>query len=402
MRSPQGDRMEIVMTDLLSKIFIKEYRNPSDPSVRKKYGTLASCVGIFLNILLSLMKLTVGILTSSVAVTADALNNLSDAGASVMSLISFKLSSKPADRDHPFGHARIEYIASMVVSFIILLVGFELFVDSGKSILGLSEGTTPEFSVVSIIILAVSVIGKLWLGIFYRKIGKRINSGVILAASADSFSDCVSTSAVLVSSVVIKLTGIEIIDAIVGLAVSVLIIIAGIKILNETKNSLLGEAPVAETVDSIKRIISEEPEVLGIHDMIVHNYGPGKYVASFHAEVDGAHDIFMLHDAIDNLERRIGDELGIQCTIHLDPIVTDDETINSLKQMAETAVKSVDEVFRIHDFRAVVGASHTNLIFDVEVPFENKDSSADIISKISKAVSDMRDDCYCVITVDRC
>ena len=390
------------MTNLLCRIFIKGYKEPLNPTTRKKYGTMASVVGILLNICLSLLKLVVGILTSSVAVTADALNNLSDAGASVMALISFKLSAKPADRDHPFGHARIEYIASMVVAFIILLVGFELFIDSGKTIFGLGEGKTPTFSIVSIIILAVSVLGKLWLGIFYRKIGKRINSSVILASSADSFSDCISTSAVLASSIVIKLTDWEIIDAIVGLAVSVMIIIAGVKILNETKNSLLGEAPVAETVDKMKEIISREPEVLGIHDMMVHNYGPGKYVASFHAEVDGAHDIFMLHDCIDNLERNIGEELNIQCTIHLDPVVTDDETVTELKQLAERAVKAVDERFGIHDFRAVVGVSHTNLIFDVEVPYECKESTTEIIEKICNEVKRIRSDCFCVLTVDRC
>ncbi len=390
------------MTQLLAKLFVKDYKNPSLPSVRKSYGTLASIVGIVLNLLLSLLKLFIGIITASVAIVADALNNLSDAGASGISLISFKLSSKPADRDHPFGHARIEYIASMIVSFIILLVGFELMIDSGKSILGLSDDAAPDFSIASLIILGASILGKLWLALFYRSIGKKIDSGVIRAASTDSLTDCISTTAVLVSSIIIKITNIEIIDAIVGLGVSVLIVVAGAKILNETKNSLLGEAPVSETVDGIKKIIKEEPLVLGVHDLMVHNYGPQRYVASLHAEVDGDKDIYMLHDAIDNLERRIGEQLNIQCTIHLDPIVTSDETILELKSITQAAINEVYDNVGLHDFRAVIGMTHTNLIFDVEVPYEITDSPDEIKDKIGAQVKIIRPDCFCVITVDRC
>jgi len=390
------------MTELLSRIFIKDYKNHTAPAVRKSYGTLASTVGIIVNIILSFVKLAVGLLTASVAVIADALNNLSDAGASGVSLISFKLSAKPADRDHPFGHARIEYIASMIVSFIILLVGFETLIDSGKKILGLAENEAPDFSLGALIIIGASIVGKLWLALFYRKIGNKISSSVIKAAGTDSLTDCISTAAVLISSIVVKTTGIEIIDSIVGLAVSVLIIVAGTRILNETKNSLLGEAPVTETVNDIKRIIAEEPLVIGVHDMLVHNYGPGKYIASLHAEVDGENDIFMLHDVIDNLERRIGEELNILCTIHLDPIVMNDETVNSLRALVIKKVSEIDTTLNIHDFRAVIGNTHTNLIFDVEMPFEMKEDPRDIVEKIKAKISEENPTYFCVISIDRC
>ena len=303
---------------------------------------------------------------------ADALNNFSDAGSSIVSLVSFKLSSKPADRDHPFGHARIEYVASLVVSFLILLVGFEMFSDSISVIFGFSETSAPKFSVFSLIILGASVIAKLFLAIFFRRIGKKINSGVVLASSADSFFDSISTLAVLISSIVIKYTGLAIIDSIVGLFVSLLILLAGIRTLNDTKNSILGEAPVKETVDAIMKIVEEYPEIIGTHDLLVHNYGPGHYMASFHAEVDGNENIYELHDVIDNVEKRIATELDIICTIHLDPITTDDETVNALKEIVSYAIKTINEDIGMHDFRVVVGVTHTNLIFDLEIPFEMK------------------------------
>ena len=370
--------------------------------VRQKYGTVSAIIGISTNILLSVMKLIIGVLTGSVAIMADALNNLSDAGSAIVSLVSFKLSAKPADRNHPFGHARIEYIASMIVSFLILLVGFEMLTDSIGIIFGLSESQTPTFSLLSLIILGVSVFVKLALSVFYRKIGKKISSSVILASSTDSFFDCISTLAVLISSIVIKYTDYAIIDAAVGLLVSLLILYAGIRTLNETKNSLLGEAPVKETVDSITKIVSEYPEIIGIHDLIVHNYGPEHYIASFHAEVNGKEDIYALHDVIDNVEKRIGTDLNILCTIHLDPISTDDEAINVLKSEITAIVKFIDEKIGIHDFRVVIGKTHTNLIFDLEVPFEITTPADKLTEQIERQMQEKRPDCFCVITVDRC
>lgn len=389
------------MTELLAKLFVKEHKNTSDPEVRKAYGTFSSIVGIAGNFLLAIIKFIAGLISSSVAITADAFNNLSDAGSSLITFISFKISSKPADRDHPFGHARMEYISSMIVSFIILLVGFELLIDSGELLIDPSKRTPLDLSIPALVILIVSIAIKLWLGIFFRTVGARIDSDALRATATDCFSDCISTTAVLVSGIVIKFTDWYIIDAIVGIAVSVLIIIAGAKILNETKNSLLGEAPVAELVDDIKRIVADYPEIIGIHDLMVHNYGPRKYIASFHAEVDGADDIYKLHDTIDNAERRLKEELDISCTIHMDPIVTNDEDCNRLKEFLEETIKTTGLDFSIHDFRVVIGETHTNLIFDVVVPFESKMSEAEIRSKIEGAVSDARPDHYCVITVDR-
>ena len=390
------------MTKLITKLFFKKGADPKDPAARAKYGSVCGIIGIITNFLLSVTKLLIGLLTFSVAIVADALNNLSDAGASAISLVSFKLSSKPADREHPFGHARIEYIASMIVSFLILLVGVETLLDAVKIILGISEAKETDFSTVSLTILGLSILVKLGLSFFQRAIGKEIDSGVLIASSQDSLFDCISTTAVLISSIIVDQTDILIIDAIVGIGVSMLILVAGIKILNETKNSLLGEAPIEETVNDIKAIIAKYPEIIGTHDLIVHNYGPNHYIASLHAEVDGNEDIYHLHDTIDNVEKDIGTSLGIMCTIHLDPIVTNDERTNELLTLTKGAVKAVNESIGIHDFRVVEGTTHTNLIFDIEVPFEVTDKLDVVVEKIKKSVSMVNENFYCVITVDRC
>ncbi len=389
------------MTELLSKLFVKNHKNYTDDIVRKSYGTLAGVVGVVTNFILAALKLSVGVLASSVAITADALNNLSDAGSSVITFISFKISSKPADKDHPFGHARMEYISSMIVSFLILLVGVELLSDSGKIILGLKEAESVDVSIFTIIVLSASIVLKLWLGLFYNKIGKKINSGVIRATAADSITDSISTGAVLVCSIIIKYTEFVLLDAIVGIAVSLLILYAGIKIFLDTKNSLLGEAPVDEVTEGIQNIIGQFPEIIGIHDMMVHNYGPNRFISSLHAEVDGSKDIYMLHDMIDNAERRIKDELGILCTIHLDPIVTDDKSVNELKSFLEEVMKENDFNYSLHDFRTVIGETHTNLIFDIVIPFDCKYTESEIKDLISQKVLEKRDNCFCVITVDR-
>lgn len=389
------------MTHLLTKLFVKNYENTSEESVRKDYGTLSSIVGIIINLILAAIKVLAGILSSSVAIIADAFNNLSDSGSSLITLISFKVSSKPADKEHPYGHARMEYISSMVMSFIILLVGAELLLDSGKVLLGISGERQTQITTLTIIILSVSIFLKLWLGLFYRSIAKKIDSTVIKAAATDSFSDSVSTLAVLISSVIIKMTGWHLVDAIVGIAVSIPIIIAGLRILNETKDILLGEGPVDETVNAIENIIADFPDIIGTHDLMVHNYGPNKFVASFHAEVDGRKDIYYLHDMIDNAERRIKEELMISCTIHMDPIVTDDENVNELRCFLVETMKENGLDLAIHDFRTVIGQTHTNMIFDVVLPFDHPMNEEQVKEKICYAVREKRDDCYCVITVDR-
>ena len=390
------------MTELLSRIFIKNHNDTANPSVRKKYGTLSSVVGVITNFILAGMKILIGLLSCSVAILADGLNNLSDAGSSVITFVSFKISMKPADKDHPFGHARMEYIASMIVSFLILLVGTELLFDSVKIIFNPdASSSVMSITPITVIILIISIILKLWLGLFYRKIGKKIDSGVICATAADSITDSISTIAVLISSIVINYTEWYILDAIVGIGVSIIIIVAGAKILLETKDALLGEAPIQETVQAIKSIVGRYPEIMGIHDLLVHNYGPHNFIASFHAEVDGKGDIYYLHDIIDNVEREIKNELSIACTVHMDPIVTDNEEVNALRIFLTETLAEEELALSVHDFRVVIGNTHTNLIFDVVVPFDYPLSVDEVKTKIETAVFKKRNDCYCVITVDR-
>ena len=388
------------MTDLLIKMFVKDHTQPDKTEVRERYGVFSSIVGIIVNIILAGIKLIAGILSFSIAITADALNNLSDAGSSLISFVSFKIAAKPADKEHPFGHARIEYVSSMIVSFLILLVGFELMTSSISGLTG-NGGSVMVVTKLTYIILSVSILLKLWLGMFYRKIAKKIDSSVVAAAAADSFSDCASTSAVLVSSIIVGITDWWFVDSVVGLAVAIMIMIAGIKILNETKNSLLGEAPIQEVVDSIKNTVAKYPEVVGIHDMLVHNYGPKTYIVSFHAEVDGSQDIYLLHDAIDNIERELNEDLRILCTIHMDPIVTNDETVTELRAFTADTAKEICPEATIHDFRTVVGNTHTNLIFDLVLPFDIKESPDKIVADLQRLIFEKRENCYCVITVDR-
>lgn len=391
------------MTKLLFKLFITNYDNPENPDVRKNYGSLSGIVGICVNLLLSIIKFVAGLISASSAIIADALNNLSDAGSSIVTLISFKISSKPADRGHPFGHARMEYISSMIVSFIILLVGGEMIIEALKTILGLSDPKSLEINNVVLTILCISIIFKIWLGSFYRHVGNKIKSSVINASALDSLFDAISTTTVLISSIIIHFfPNLWIIDSIVSIGVSIMIFVAGIKILLETKDALLGEGPVDTMVESINKVVSEYPDVEGMHDLMVHNYGPNHFIASFHAEVDGKKDIYMLHDMIDNLEREIKHRLGISCTIHMDPIVTDDQTVVTLKSFLMETIADCDIDLPIHDFRVVVGESHTSLIFDIVIPYEYHLTENEVCTKIGKAVESKNPNCYCVITVDRC
>lgn len=388
------------MADFIMRIFVKDYPNSKSPAVRETCGVVSSVVGITVNLILAAIKLLAGIFSFSVAIIADALNNMSDAGSSIVSFISFKIAGKPADRDHPFGHARIEYICSMIVSFLILIVGFQLLSESFSGFFT-EEEPDYNFTAITFVILGISIAFKLWLALFYYQVSKKIDSSVIKASSFDSLLDSISTAAVLISSIIIKNTGVWFIDSIVGIAVSLLILFAGIKILLETKNSLLGEAPVDEVIDQINATVAKYDEIIGIHDMMVHNYGPKHYIASFHAEVDGTKDIFYLHDIVDNVEREINTELGIICTIHMDPISTDDERVNELKRFVSEKVKEACEGASIHDFRVVIGKTHTNLIFDMVIPFEVKAPVKEITDKIKELVSAEHEECFCVITVDR-
>ena len=385
------------MTKLLIKLFIRDEADSQSRAARGKYGTMTSIVGIIINFLLFVGKFAIGTIFGSVAISADAINNLSDAGSSFISLISFKISSKPADREHPFGHARIEYIASMAVGVIVLFIGFDLLKESFFKIL---EPSPMDKNIIVIVVLVLSILAKLWLGMFYRSIARKINSELLKAASADSFSDVFSTGATLVSALVWMLLDFNI-DAYVGLAVSVFILIAGLKILNENKNIILGSAPDPEIIEIIRTKALEDSRIIGIHDLMVHSYGAGATVASFHAEVDGKGDFFEAHDLIDNIEKQLFSEHNITCTIHMDPIVTDDEHINELRTKVAWAVREVGEAFRIHDFRCVVGPTHTNLIFDVEIPFEEKRTNKDISSLIEAKIKQIDNTYFAVISIDR-
>ena len=384
------------MTEFLYKLLAGK-KAKTQAEARGRIGSAAGIIGIITNALLFLGKFIVGTLVGSISMRADGINNLSDAGSSVISLISFKISSKPADRKHPFGHARIEYVASMIVSFLVLHIGIDLVTESvGKIIAPVAT----EFSIISIVVLAVSVVVKLCLALFNSGLGKKIDSDVMKATAADSLSDAIATTAVLASMIITKFTGFET-DAYMGLVVAAIIIVAGVKILLETKDHILGKAPDAEIIDSVKEVIERYPEALGIHDMRIHNYGPGRTVASLHVEVDGAADVFMLHDAIDNMEKQICEELSIECTIHLDPIVTDDEKVSDLREKTRDKVREIDERLNIHDFRFVEGRTHTNLIFDVVAPFELSMSNEELVANVGEKVKEISKEYFVVVTVDR-
>lgn len=394
------------MFDLLARLFVRDYKNIQSPTVRRAYGMLVSVVGIVLNLLLAAGKLVVGLLSGSLSIEADAVNNLSDAGASLVALICFRISAKPADRDHPYGHARIEYVASMIVSFLILLVGFELLQESAATLY--ASVTAPEtvenavFSWITVAVLGVSVLGKLFLAAFNRSIGKRIDSAVMRAASADSLSDVLSTTAVLVATVVANYVRLPFsLDGAMGILVSVLILIAGGKILLETKNSILGEAPDAETVKAIEELVMSFPVTVGMHDLSVHKYGAGNVIASLHVEVDGKGDIFEAHDAIDNIERELWQKLRVRATVHLDPIVVGDPVVDAMREETVATAKSIDARITVHDFRMVRGTTHSNLIFDVAVPFECKLTDAQIVAVIGEEIGKKYPDHYTVVSVDR-
>lgn len=372
----------------------------TDTALRRKLGSLASVVGIIVNLILFGGKAAVGLLSGAISITADAFNNLSDAGSQIISLVSFRLSAKPADRDHPFGHARIEYVASMIVSFLVLLVGFELFTDSLSKLID-PEPPSRDGYIVTLCVLGVAIAVKLGLGLFNLAIARRINASVLRATAADCFSDAMATTAILIGTIVYLVTDWVWVDAAMGLAVSLLIFWAGIKIFNETKNSILGEGPSEDIVRSIRSLVEQYPEALGIHDLVVHNYGPGRIIASLHIEVDGKGDLFALHDSIDNIEKQLNGELGIQATIHMDPIVTDDEQVKALRELTRDTVLSIDPRLHIHDFRCVVGQTHTNLIFDIAAPFELDVTDAELRCTVSLKLAAADPHLNAVIVIDR-
>ena len=388
---------ENIMTDLLVKMFVKNYEDTDNISVRTAYGVLASGVGIACNVLLSLAKMMVGMLLHSVSVMADAFNNLSDAGSSIIGLVGVKMAEKPADEDHPFGHGRIEYVAALIVAFLVIEVGFTFFKDS------ISKIRHPEelrFQMVSIVILGMSILVKLWLGMFNKKLGKKIDSQVMMATAADSLGDVIATAATVVSIVFWKVTGINI-DGFVGLGVSLVVMWAGIGIARDTLEPLIGEATTPEDYRRIKKFVEKYDGIMGSHDLIVHNYGPGRSMASIHAEVPNNVSIEVSHEIIDRIERDAAKELGIFLVIHMDPLETEDQTVLKVRKKTEKAVEELDSRCSIHDFRRVKGEDQINLIFDLVVPREYSEKKGDeLMIRVIERMQEIDKRYQCVITLE--
>ena len=380
----------------LIKLFIRDSENITNPKVREAYGTLGSVTGIILNILLALAKYIAGIVSGSISVTADAINNLSDAGSSIISLIGVKVSSKPADRDHPYGHGRIEYMSALAVAVLVFLMGIELLKSSIDKII---NPVPVKFSMVSLIILLVSIGAKLWLGFFNKKLGKKINSAPMMAVMKDSFSDCLATSVAALSIIVSAFSDISI-DGFLGIFVAGFILLAGFNILKETMGELLGKPPEKEFVEAIENKILSYDLVVGVHDLIIHDYGPQRCFASAHAEVPSNADVMECHDIIDLIERDIMAEYGLLISIHMDPIVVNDERINELRKLTAETVKDICEEMSIHDFRVVDSPTHTNLIFDLIVPHKYELSNDEICRLIDKKLSKIDERYFTVITVE--
>ena len=384
------------MITLLSRWFIRDRDHVTDPAVRRAYGQLCGLTGIGLNVLLFIGKFLAGTISGSIAITADAFNNLSDAGSSVITLLGFRLAGRKPDPEHPFGHGRIEYISGLIVSGLILLMGAELAKTSFDKIL---HPAAVDFSVIAMVILAVSILVKLYMSLYNRQIGKKINSAAMAATAADSISDAISTSAVLAAMLVAKFSGLMI-DGYVGIIVAVLILISGVKAAKETIAPLLGQAPETEFVQQIERIVMSHPPICGIHDLVVHDYGPGRVMISLHAEVPAGGDMLELHDVIDNAEIALRRELNCEAVIHMDPIVTDDGITSELRAKVSKLVKTIDERITIHDFRIVPGNTHTNLIFDAVVPFDIGISAQEVSERISRLVSEMDSNYFAVVLVE--
>ena len=385
------------MTEFLIKHFIKDYKEVEKVSVRTAYGVLASIVGIFCNVFLFAVKFVVGFILNSVSVTADAFNNLSDAGSSIISFVGVKMAEKPADRDHPFGHGRIEYIAALVVSFLVLEVGFTFLKDS------IGKIRTPEalnFQTVSVAILIVSIAVKLWLGLFNRKLGERINSKVMMAVFTDSMGDVITTGATILSLIFFRLTGINI-DGIVGVGVALVVMWAGVGIARDTLEPLIGEAIDPEVYKEIKSFVESYDGIEGTHDLLVHNYGPGRSMASIHAEVPNDVDIGQSHEIIDRIEREAAKKLGIFLVIHMDPVEMKDQRVLQVRDRAVQILKELDPACSIHDFRMVHGENQINLIFDMVIPIEyDEEMRKELPQKLADRLKESDPRYECVITVE--
>ena len=386
------------MTDLLVKLFIKDSENTKDADVREKHGLLGSIVGIIINIILSAAKYAIGVLSKSVSITADAINNLADAASCIVTLVSFKMAARKPDKEHPFGHGRIEYIAALAVGFLVELMGYELIKSS------ISKITKPEpveFSIPAVAVLAVSILGKVWLYIFNKKLGTKIQSPAMLAVSKDSLSDTTATFVAAVTLIFSLFTE-KSIDGYMGLIVSGFIIMSGFGILKESISILLGAPPEKEDVDELVEYVLSFEEIIGIHDLVIHSYGASSTFASLHAEISANENILKAHDTIDNIEQEVKKRFGIELVIHMDPVETDNEKVTMLKEKMNTVVKSINEELTIHDFRVVDGPTHTNLVFDVVIPHGFEMNEDKLKQTITDKINENESRYRCVITIDKC
>ena len=385
------------MIQLLIRTFIRDADNTTSRTVRTAYGNLACLVSVVCNLLLFAGKTAVGTLFGSVSITADGLNNLSDASSNIVSLIGFKLGSRPADSEHPYGHARYEYLAGLAVSVMILVIGVELFKESFAKTL---DPTPVSFGWLTVVVLVASILVKLWMSHLNRTIGRRIDSDTLLATAADARNDVITTSVVLIAAVLTQVTGFARLDGLMGIAVSLFILYSGAMLVKDTIDPLLGSAPDPELVRHIEDKALSYPGVLGVHDLMIHDYGPGRQFASAHAEVPSSVDVMKSHDTIDLIERNIQRKYNLLISIHLDPIVVNDAHINSLRDLTESAVKEIDPALSIHDFRVVEGPTHSNLIFDVMAPPDFSLSDRELTNSIQEKLSKIDERYFCVITVD--
>lgn len=384
------------MTKLLIRLFIKNYRNTGSFQVRERYGKFAGIVGIATNLLLFIIKIIAGTLFNSIAITADAVNNLSDSGSSIITLVGFKISGKPADSNHPYGHARMEYISGLLVSVVIMFLGLQLMKSSYDKII---NPQITQFSFISVLVLLVSILLKIWQSAFYKSVSKIIDSVTLLATSADSRNDILATSVVLVGMLITRFTGVDL-DGYMGIAVAIFILISGVRLVMATISPLLGTAPTKELVDCIYEKILSYENIIGLHDLTVHSYGASRCFASVHCEVPAEQDIMLSHDIIDNIERDFLSEMDIHLVIHLDPVVTNDARTNEVKSEVENRIGRISSEINMHDFRAVWGVSHTNLIFDVVVPYDFKWSDDVLIKLITDEISRMNPSYNAVVIVD--
>lgn len=384
------------MTQLLLRLFVKDHANTGDPKVRAAYGKLAGIVGIICNLLLFAGKLLAGILSGSVAITADAVNNLSDASSSLVTLLGFKLAERPADEEHPYGHARIEYLSGLAVAALILIIGVELGKNSFQKIL---HPETVAFSFLTLGILIASILVKLWMALFCHTLGKRIDSATLTATAADSRNDVITTASVLLGCLIGHFFHLKI-DGYIGLLVAMFILWSGIDIAKGTISPLLGKQADPDLVRRISDLILSHEKILGIHDLMVHDYGPGQCFASVHAEMAATDDPLTCHDILDDIERDALRELRVHLVIHYDPIVTDDEELNQMRTLVEQEIKTIDPILAMHDFRMVRGPGHTNLIFDLVIPFSMANQKADLKRRIDERVQFENKRYYTVITFD--